>query len=97
VAAPRLIFYTKPDCELCHEAKATLLALSRELIFELEEVDITTDATLYDAFHAEIPVGFLHGRKLFKYRVDPTRLRRQCHKRRGWRAGRWLSALRGQS
>jgi hypothetical protein len=92
--APRLILYTKTDCELCHEAKTALVTLSRELTFELVEIDITTDAALYDAFHEEIPVGFLDGHKLFKYRVDPARIRRQCHKRHGWRLGRWLSALR---
>jgi glutaredoxin len=95
--ALRLILYTKPDCELCHEAKATLLALSGELSFDLVEIDITTDAALYDAFHEEIPVGFLDGRKLFKYRVDPARLRRQWHKRCGWRPSRWLFSWRGQS
>jgi glutaredoxin len=94
--AVRLILYTKPDCELCHEAKAVLLPLSRELTFELVEIDITTDAALYDAFHEEIPVGFLDGHKLFKYRVDPARIRRRWYKRRGWRLGRWLPALRCQ-
>lgn len=94
--APRLILYTKPDCELCHEAKAVLLALSGELMFALVEIDITTDAALYDAFQEEIPVGFLDGHKLFKYRVDPARIRRHWYKRRGWRLGRWLPALRRQ-
>jgi len=94
--AVRLILYTKPDCELCQEAKAVLLPLSRELTFELVEIDITTDAALYDAFHEEIPVGFLDGRKLFKYRVDPARIRRRWYKRRGWRLGRWLPTLRCQ-
>jgi glutaredoxin len=90
----RITLYTKPDCHLCHEAKATLLALGRELAFELVEIDITTDTALYDAFCEEIPVGFLDGRKLFKYRVDPALLRRRLHKRRGWLSGRWLSSLR---
>jgi glutaredoxin len=88
-----ITLYTKPDCELCHEAKATLLALCRELTCELVEIDITTDAALYDAFCEEIPVGFLDGRKLFKYRVDPALLRRQILRRRGWLSGRWYSAL----
>jgi glutaredoxin len=88
-----ITLYTKPDCHLCREAKATLLALGRELTFELVEIDITTDPVLYDAFCEEIPVGFLDGRKLFKYRVDPALLRRRLHKRRGWLPGRWLSSL----
>ena len=93
-AAPRIILYTKTECELCHAAKATLLALQRELGFELDEIDITTDPALYDAFHVEIPVGYLDGRKLFKYRVDPARLRRQLHRRGGWHIGRWFPPVR---
>jgi hypothetical protein len=92
--ASRIILYTKTDCELCHAAKATLLALQHELGFELDEIDITTDPALYDAFRVEIPVGYLDGRKLFKYRVDPTRLRRQLHRRGGWYIGRWFALVR---
>jgi thiol-disulfide isomerase/thioredoxin len=87
---PRITFYTKSDCELCESAKATLLALQRELVFEFEEIDITTDAALYEAFRVEIPVGYLDGRKLFKYRVDPALLRRQLSRRRRWFASRWF-------
>jgi glutaredoxin len=89
----RLTLYTKPDCELCHEAKATLRTLSRELTFDLVEIDITTDAALYNTFREEIPVGFLDGQKLFKYRVDPSLLRRQFRRRRVWLSGRWLFSL----
>jgi Glutaredoxin-like domain (DUF836) len=95
--APRITLYTKADCELCHAAKATLLTLQHELGFELDEIDITTDSTLYDAFHVEIPVGYLDGRKLFKYRVDPARLRRQLHRRGGWYSGRWFALVRSKS
>jgi hypothetical protein len=91
--APRITLYTKADCELCHVAKATLLALQSDLGFELDEIDITTDPSLYDAFHVEIPVGYLDGRKLFKYRVDPARLRRQVHRSGGWRIGRWFARV----
>jgi glutaredoxin len=80
--APCITLYTKSDCELCCQAKATLLALRRELAFELEEIDISTDASLDEAFREAIPVGYLDGRKIFKYRVDPTLLRRQLQRRR---------------
>jgi glutaredoxin len=92
--APRITFYTKTDCELCHAAKATLLALQPQLGFELDEIDITTDPALFAAFHVEIPVGYLDGRKLFKYRVDPVLVRRQLHRRGGWRIGRWFAPVR---
>jgi Glutaredoxin-like domain (DUF836) len=94
---PCVTLYTKADCELCHEAKATLLALQDVLGFELEEIDITTDAALHEAFCEEIPVGYLDGRKLFKYRVDPALLRRQLDRRRGWPVGRWFSHRRSAS
>ena len=94
---PRITLYTKSDCELCHEAKATLLALQRELGFELDEIDIMTDPALYDVFRVEIPVGYLDGRKVFKYRVDSTLLRRQLHRRRGWLVDRWFSYRRPSS
>jgi len=93
---PHIKLYTKTDCELCHAAKATLLALQRELGFDLEEIDITTDPALYDAFQVEIPVGYLDGRKLFKYRVDAARIRRQLHRRGGWRLGCWFSPVRSK-
>ena len=86
----RLTLYTKPGCCLCDEAKATLMALCDELSFELLEIDITTDPMTYEAFHEEIPVAYLDGRKLFKYRVDPTLLRRQLHRRRGRLANLWF-------
>jgi Glutaredoxin-like domain (DUF836) len=88
---PRITLYTKADCHLCCAAKATLLALQRELGFALDEIDITTDPVLYDAFREEIPVGYLDGRKLFKYQVDPGLLRRQLQRRRRWPVGRWFS------
>ena len=91
--APRITLYTKTDCELCQVAKATLLALQRELAFDLDEIDITSDPALYDAFQLEIPVGYLDDRKLFKYRVDPARIRRQLQRSSRWRLGRWLARV----
>lgn len=83
-AARCITLYTKPDCPLCDEAKAALLALRDELAIDVHEVDITADPALYEAFREAIPVGFLNGQKLFKYRVDPALLRRQLRRRRGW-------------
>ena len=92
--APHLTLYTKSDCELCYRAKATLLDLQDELGFTLVEIDITTSPTLYDAFYLEIPVGYLDGRKVFKYRVDSTLLRRQVQRRQRWHVSDWFSTRR---
>jgi glutaredoxin len=86
---PCITLYTASDCDLCHAAKSTLLALQGEFGFVLEEIDIATDPTLYDTFSTEIPVGYLDGRKVFKYQVDVALLRRQL-RRRGWSVRRWF-------
>lgn len=39
-------------------------------------IDIEQDPVLYEQYRNEIPVIFLAGRKLFKYRVDETKLDR---------------------
>jgi len=86
-----ITLYTKPGCHLCDEAKAVLQGLRVKLAFKLLEIDITTDPALYETFREEIPVGYVDGRKIFKYRVDPALLQRQLQRRRGWLAGRWFS------
>ena len=57
---------------MCEEAKSIL----RKYPVELEEIDIEGDAQLLEKYREEIPVIFLDGRKLFKYRVDEKILRR---------------------
>jgi glutaredoxin len=89
-----ITLYTKPGCHLCDEAKTALQRLREQFAFELREIDITTDPALYETFREEIPIGYLDGRKIFKYRIDPALLQRQLHRRRGRLAGRWFS-LRG--
>ena len=90
-SACRITLYTKPECGLCEEAKVALLMLREEFAFDVDEIDITADPVLGEAFREEIPVGFLDGRKLFKYHVDVALLRRQLL-RRGGRFGltRWM-------
>jgi glutaredoxin len=90
-----ITLYTKPGCHLCGDAKAVLQKLRERLDFELVEIDISTDPALDEALRDEIPVGYMDGRKLFKYRVDPALIQRQLHRRRWWLAGRWFSHLEG--
>lgn len=68
---PEVILYTRQRCHLCDEAKALLLKLQREEPFRLVELDIDADAELRERFNEEVPVIFIHGRKAFKYAIDP--------------------------
>ncbi len=65
-----VVLYTKPECCLCDTVKAQLNKLRAIEPFELLEVNILEDSAAYAKFHEEIPVGFISGRKVFKYHLD---------------------------
>ena len=77
----RITLYSRHGCHLCHEMRAVVAAVGRELPFQVEEVDVDGDPALAAAYGDQVPVLFVNGRKAFKYRVDPTtlgeRLRRE--------------------
>jgi len=53
--------YGKPGCCLCDEAKDALSAIRARHAFELEEVDITRDPVLEQAYRERIPVVAVAG------------------------------------
>ncbi|MEW6730461.1 MAG: glutaredoxin family protein [Acidobacteriota bacterium] len=75
--------YSKPGCCLCDEAKANILASPCCHQIELREVNIETDAELFERYRYEIPVIFIGERKAFKYHVTAqefcARLRRHLN------------------
>jgi glutaredoxin len=71
----RVEIYSKPDCSLCDEAKRLLLALQRQIPFELLERNIEDDIQLFERYRYDIPVVFIDGQKAFKHRLDPDRAR----------------------
>ncbi|MFQ5662510.1 MAG: glutaredoxin family protein [Terriglobia bacterium] len=73
---PELILYTRADCHLCEEVKAQLQPLVREFGATLREVDVDADPELKTRFGEQVPVIFLDGRKVGKYRVDVKQFRR---------------------
>lgn len=56
--------YSKPDCGLCDELKADLLALQPEIGFLLHEQNIEQDAELFARFRYLIPVLEIDGGEL---------------------------------
>jgi hypothetical protein len=71
----RLTLYGRSDCHLCHEMRAVIEAVAREIPLTLEEVDVDGDRLLAARYGAEVPVLAVNGRTAFKYRVDPRALR----------------------
>lgn len=72
-----LLVYTASGCSLCDDAHAVLERLAPELNLEVRWESIEHDPRLEARWRTEIPVGFLAGRKVFKYIVDEPFLRRK--------------------
>lgn len=75
--SPEVLLYTRSGCCLCDEAKQLLKVLSTKARFSLREIDIDQDPELRRRYNDEVPVIFIHGRKAFKYRIDPKQFLRR--------------------
>jgi glutaredoxin len=71
------VLYTRAGCHLCDEAKQQLSELRKHTAFTLREVDIDQDPELRQRYNDEVPVIFIHGRKAFKYRINPRQFLRR--------------------
>lgn len=59
---PTVVVYSRPECHLCEEAIAKLIALHGEgLRFSLHEVDIDSDELLLRRYLERIPVVEIDG------------------------------------
>lgn len=58
----RVIVYSKPGCHLCEDALRLLQELRGAYDLAIEEIDITTDRTLFKKYFEKIPVLFIDGR-----------------------------------
>jgi glutaredoxin len=72
-----LTLYSKPDCHLCVDARATLTRVAADIPFVLRELDITTDDNLHRTYFDRIPVVALDGEELFEYFVQEHALRQR--------------------
>ena len=62
--------YGKPDCHLCDDARAAVERVRARRSFELREVDVTLDPTLYREYGERIPVLEVDGEELFEFHVE---------------------------
>jgi glutaredoxin len=79
---PHVIFYTKPGCHLCEEARLEIQAAGIEDEYTFEEVNIEHDAEAYERYKFEIPVITVDGHKAFKYRLTAEDFRRRLLRHR---------------
>lgn len=65
-----VIVYSRKGCHLCEIVKESLVKLHKRGGFDWREVDVDTDAELRRQYNDQVPVVFINGRKVFKYRMD---------------------------
>jgi len=71
---PKVTLYTRAGCCLCEDAKRVLAAVRGRASFDLDEIDIDSNAELRRAYNDEVPVIAINGSKAFKYRVTEQEL-----------------------
>jgi len=75
-----LQFYTRPNCALCHSALAVVRRVQKRIAFELDVIDIDTDAALCARYDHVIPVVRFKNQELARCFVDEKKLREALRK-----------------
>ncbi|MBI3950276.1 MAG: glutaredoxin family protein [Acidobacteria bacterium] len=78
----RVTIYSRPGCHLCHEAEAAIRGSACQQEVEIEIVNIDDDANLRERYGYDIPVVFINGIKVFKYRISPEEFCRKVRRLR---------------
>ena len=76
---PEVTVYSRENCHLCDEAKATIETVADEVAVEveIEEIDVDEDTDLREEYGERVPYVLVDGTPKFKFRVDEAELRRE--------------------
>lgn len=66
----RIVLYTKAGCHLCDEAREHLEDLAADYEFDLAEIDIRSDDTLFERYRFRIPVIVMDGVERLEGRIE---------------------------
>jgi glutaredoxin len=72
----KVVFYTKAGCHLCDDARDLLEDLAADIPFELTEIDIRTDLSIFELYRYRIPVIIINDQAVVEGRIDQTDLLR---------------------
>lgn len=78
---PRVTFYTRPECHLCHAARYIMERVARDIPVDIEYIDISADADLEAKYGHDIPVLLIDGVEHARHRVIERDLRRALAER----------------
>jgi glutaredoxin len=72
---PHVVFYTKPGCHLCEEAKREIRDSCCAGRFTYEEIDILSDHELERRYGLDIPVILIEDKHAFRHRLTAREFR----------------------
>lgn len=71
-----ITIYSRPGCHLCDVMKGVVQQVATSIPLTIDEIDISGNPELERLYGLEIPVLFVGGKKVAKYRVSEADLRR---------------------
>jgi hypothetical protein len=77
----RIILYSKPGCHLCEVMKKEMARANCAELYELEEINIESNAELFALYRHDIPVLMIDGVEAFRHRLTASAFR-DCLKKR---------------
>jgi glutaredoxin len=72
---PQVTLYSKPGCHLCEEMKSEIARADCAEAFDLNEVNIETDAELFARYRFDIPVLLIDGVEIFRHQLSAVAFR----------------------
>lgn len=75
ITRAQIILYSKPGCHLCEVMTQELAKAGCVELYELEEINIESDAELLTRYRYDIPVLMIDGVEAFRHRLDSDSFR----------------------
>jgi glutaredoxin len=80
-SAFEVTFYTKAGCHLCEDARDMLEDIAALTTYELTEIDIRSDPTIFEKYRFRIPVILVNNETIIEGRIEFRDLVKAFHLR----------------
>ncbi len=64
-----IVIYSRPECHLCHEMRSLVEQVAEGADVRIVEIDVDQSDELAQLYGEQVPVLWLNGRKIAKYRI----------------------------
>src|SRR5437879_13920914 len=79
--AIEVTLYTKAGCHLCEEARDMLEDIAAITTYELTEIDIRSNPTIFEKYRYRIPVILINNENIIEGRIEVRDLAKAFHLR----------------